>query len=158
MKNEIAGAYLNLLIGKDLDVHHTGDQSGNITVHARGWHSPSCFSKRVRQPPSRAWQGDGQSLQVDGAVAGGAVLPWTPPELGTWSPLPLHAHSLPRLRQHSRVKKGRLSHGNDITTKTDTGWSYFFPPMPFISRQCSGANWTWLGAKSELRLNQFRQR
>jgi hypothetical protein len=40
MKNKIAGAYLNLLIVKDLDIHHTGNQSRNITVHARGWHSP----------------------------------------------------------------------------------------------------------------------
>lgn len=68
MKTKIAGAYLNLLIGKDLDIHHTGNQSGNITVHARGWHSPSrLFSQELGD--LRAMR-DGKSLQVDVAVAG----------------------------------------------------------------------------------------
>ena len=45
MKQKTAGAYLNLLVGEDLHIHHTGNQSGNITVHARGWHSPSGMDK-----------------------------------------------------------------------------------------------------------------
>lgn len=68
MKNKIAGAYLNLLIGKDLDIHHAGNQSGNITVHARGWHSPSwIFSKELGN--LRVVR-DGNSLRGDAAVAG----------------------------------------------------------------------------------------
>lgn len=68
MKRKIAGAYLNLLIGKDLDIHHTGNQSGNITVHARGWHYPSRFFSQ-ELGDLRAVR-DGKSLQADVAVAG----------------------------------------------------------------------------------------
>lgn len=42
---QIAGAYLNLLIGKNLHIHHTGNQSGDITVHATGWHPPLLYTK-----------------------------------------------------------------------------------------------------------------
>lgn len=41
----IAGAYLNLLIGKNLHIHPTGNQSGDITVHATGWHPPLLHTK-----------------------------------------------------------------------------------------------------------------
>ena len=39
------------------------------------------------------------------------------------------AHTQPAAAQAARQSKsGRLSDGNDITTKTDTSWSYFFSP------------------------------
>lgn len=158
MTHKTAGAYLNLLIGKDLDVHHTGNQSGNITVHARGWHSPSWFAKELGSLRAEPDGVLGRASRGCSPGRLGAAWPWGLLEPSTWSPLPLHARSPPRLEERGRVTKGWLSHGNDITTKTDTSWSYFFSPKPFISRQCSGANWTWLCAKSELRLNQFRQR
>lgn len=41
----IAGAYLNLLAGKNLHINPTGNQSGNITVHATGWHPPPLYTE-----------------------------------------------------------------------------------------------------------------
>lgn len=71
MKEKIAGAYLNLLVGKDLHIHHAGNQSGSITVHARGWHSPSWIDKKelgsLRVVPA------GESLQMDVTGPGRAL-------------------------------------------------------------------------------------
>lgn len=149
MKNKIAGAYLNLLIGKDLDIHRTGNQSGNITVHARGWHSPSwIFNEELGSP----WVvSDRKSLQVDTVVAARHCL-----ALGTAGARHLEPAASEAARQ-STEQPGSLMAMTSPQRLTQAEAIFFFS-KPFISRQCSGANWTWLCAKSELRLNQFRQR
>jgi len=127
MKQKIAGAYLNLLVGKDLHIHHAGNQSGNITVHARGWHSPSGIDKKEL--------GSLRVLRAGKNLPGrwcrgrpGAALPWGWPSRAP-EPTRLCAHTQPAAAQAARQSKsGRLSDGNDITTKTDTSWSYFFSP------------------------------
>lgn len=155
MKNEIAGAYLNLLIGKDLDIHGAGNQSGNITVHARGWHSPSwIFNKGVRQPQNCERREEPPDRYCCGQ-AGCCLALGTGWRLGHLEPAPT-ARS-PRLSRHSRVMNGRARSWQWHHHKDWHKLKLFFFPKPFISRQCSGANWTWLCAKSELRLNQFRQ-
>lgn len=159
MTQKTAGAYLNLLICKDLDVHHTGNQSGNITVHARGWHSPSWFAKEL-----------GSLWVVPDGVMGRASSRWMVPwpagcclALGTASAL--HLEPTPaECTQPSASEGAQQSHEGLAFSwqwHHHKDWhklKLFFSPKPFISRQCSGANWTWLCAKSELRLNQFRQR
>lgn len=76
----IGGAYLNLLVGKDLHINPTGNQSRDITVHAPGWHPPlvhtefsslrgssggktagSCDALLLSNSP-RLWAGSGQQL------------------------------------------------------------------------------------------------
>lgn len=66
----IVGAYLNLLVGKNLHINPTGNQSGDITVHATGWHPPLLYTELGNLRVINDWEkrGGGKKIKKKSSI------------------------------------------------------------------------------------------